>query len=139
MPVFKGRRGGVIVSQSMPFQITTTRQFSAAHQLVLYDKTLEPLHGHNWVVKVTAASQQLDPMGVVMDFHELERLLDQIIQPMHNRHLNEMPAFATLNPSAENVAFHICQSLKLPAPIALLSVEVWETSANSAIYLPASH
>ena len=24
-----------------------------------------------------------------MDFHELERLLDEIIGPMHNRHLNE--------------------------------------------------
>ena len=39
-----------------------------------------------------------------MDFHELERLLDEIITPMHNRHLNELPAFEALNPSAENVA-----------------------------------
>ena len=38
----------------MAFEITTTRHFSASHQLVLYDGTLEPLHGHNWQVRVTA-------------------------------------------------------------------------------------
>src|SRR4051812_905916 len=118
----------------MPFDITTTRTFSAAHQLRLYDDSLEPLHGHNWVVKVTVFAEKLDAIGVVMDFHELERLLDQIITPMHNRHLNEVQAFAQLNPSAENVALHIGRSLQLPANVRLLHVEVWETADNSAVY-----
>ena len=117
----------------MPFQITTTRQFSAAHQLKLYDGSLEPLHGHNWKVTVTVEGE-LDSIGVVMDFHELERLIDQIIGPMHNRHLNDLPAFATVNPSAENVAGHIGQSLSLPGGRKLVSVEVWETPENSAIF-----
>ena len=38
--------------QSMTFEITTTRWFSAAHQLRLYDGALEPVHGHNWKIKV---------------------------------------------------------------------------------------
>ena len=63
----------------MPFQITVTRRFSAAHQLRLYDGSLEPLHGHNWVVRVAVESRKLDAIGVVMDFHELERLLDAIL------------------------------------------------------------
>ncbi|MDB5173525.1 MAG: hypothetical protein JWO87_2451 [Phycisphaerales bacterium] len=120
----------------MPFEITTTRQFSAAHQLVLYDGSLEPLHGHNWKVKVTVAAEKLDAIGVVMDFHELERGLDAVIGPMHNRHLNELPSFAELNPSAENVAFHIATTLRLPPTAALASVEVWETDENSAVYRP---
>jgi 6-pyruvoyltetrahydropterin/6-carboxytetrahydropterin synthase len=41
----------------MPFDITATRTFSAAHQLRLYDGSLEPLHGHNWVVRVTSRRQ----------------------------------------------------------------------------------
>src|SRR5688500_7182707 len=106
----------------MPFQITTTRHFSAAHQLRLYDRSLEPLHGHNWQVKVTVSAQKLDGIGVVMDFHDLERRLDKVIDPMHNRHLNELPAFKSTNPSAENVAMHIAETLLLPSGVQLQSV-----------------
>jgi 6-pyruvoyltetrahydropterin/6-carboxytetrahydropterin synthase len=120
----------------MSFHITTTRHFSAAHQLRLYDRSLEPLHGHNWRVKVTVSAVKLDGMGVVMDFHELERRLGQVIEPMHNRHLNDLPAFKAMNPSAENVAVHIAEVLQLPMGVKLESVEVWETAENSAIYRP---
>src|SRR5213595_2464109 len=101
----------------MPFEITTTREFSAAHQLRLYDGSLEPVHGHNWRVRVSVSSPNLDPIGVVMDFHELERLVDNIIVPMHNDHLNEVSCMRELNPSAENVAMVIAGDLKLPAPV----------------------
>jgi len=73
-------------------------------------------------------------IGVVMDFHELERLVDGIVAPMHNRHLNELEAFGELNPSAENVALLIGKSLKLPNGVRFVGVEVWETPGNSAVY-----
>ena len=120
----------------MPFEITATRHFAAAHQLRLYDGSLESLHGHNWKVIVTVAAPQLDAIGVVMDFHELDRLLVAIVEPMHNRHLNDVPAFASLNPSTENVAFHIATSLQLPPAVKLIGVQVWETPENSATYRP---
>ena len=121
----------------MGFEISTTRVFSAAHALRLYDGSLEPVHGHNWRVKVTVSSPKLDAIGVVMDFHELERLVDEVIRPMHNRHLNEVAPFAAgLNPSAENVAAHVARALRLPHGIALNSVEVWETHECSAVYRP---
>jgi 6-pyruvoyltetrahydropterin/6-carboxytetrahydropterin synthase len=120
----------------MPFEITTTRTFSAAHQLRLPGGGIEPLHGHNWRVKVTVSSDALDALGTVMDFHELERLVDAILSPLHNRHLNELEPFSReLNPSAENVAYHVGRSLRLPeARVRLLCVEVWETDENSAIF-----
>ena len=120
----------------MTFEISTTRRFSASHQLRLYDDSIEPLHGHNWTVRVTVAAQKLDTMGVVMDFHELERLADLIIAPLHNRRLNDLPAFAQANPSAEGVAFHVGTMILLPADIRLVAVEVWETPENSAVYRP---
>ena len=120
----------------MTFEISTTRHFSAAHQLRLYDGSLEPLHGHNWQVRVTVSSPKLDPIGVVMDFHELERLVDNIIVPMHNHHLNEVSSMRDLNPSAENVAVVIARDLKLPASVRLLSVEIWETETNKAVFRP---
>src|SRR3954471_23909802 len=113
----------------MPFEITTTRTFSASHQLKLYDGSLEPLHGHNWRVRVTVGAAALDAIGVVMDFHELERLVDGIIGGMHNRHLNDVSPFVDgLNPSAENVAWAVGNALRLPVGIGLRSVEVWETT-----------
>jgi len=122
----------------VPFEISTTRTFSAAHALRLYDGSLEPLHGHNWRVRVTVRSQDLDSIGVVMDFHELERLVDQVITPWHNANLNDCPPFARgLNPSAENVALQIGRSLALPAAVRLARVEVWETDTNRATYLPS--
>ena len=126
----------------MPFEIATVRRFAAAHALRLYDGSMEPVHGHNWRVRVRVAADRLDPIGVVMDFHELERLVDQIVGPWHNRHLNECPPLAAasdpaaLNPSAENVAYHVGRTLALPAGVRLLGVEVWETDENSATYRP---
>jgi 6-pyruvoyltetrahydropterin/6-carboxytetrahydropterin synthase len=118
----------------MPFEITTTRTFSASHQLRLYDGSLEPLHGHNWRVRVTVAAVKLDAIGVVMDFHDLERRLNLVVDPFHNHHLNEIPPFDRLNPSAEQVAWQIGSALQLPDDVKLISVEIWETEENSAVY-----
>ena len=126
----------------MPFDIIVTRDFAAAHALRLPGDTLEPIHGHNWRAAVTVSAEQLDAIGVVMDFHELERLVDAIVAPMHNRHLNELAAFdgkakASLNPTAENVALHIANLLRLPAAVRLTKVEVWETDHCCAVYRPS--
>jgi 6-pyruvoyltetrahydropterin/6-carboxytetrahydropterin synthase len=118
------------------FEISIRREFSASHQLRLPDGSLEPLHGHNWVVKVVVGANGLDGMGVVMDFHELERLVDDIVTPMHNRHLNELTPFGKVNPSAENVALFVAQKLVLPKGTELISVEMWETPGCSAVYRP---
>ncbi len=122
----------------MPFQISTTRSFAAAHALRFPDGSVEPTHGHNWRVKVTVSADTLDPLGCVMDFHELERIVDLVVTPWHNRFLNEMfPFDRELNPSTENVAYEVARSMEaLPKGVKLLSVEVWETDTNAAIYQP---
>ncbi len=120
----------------MPFSISTTRTFAAAHALRLYDGSMEPLHGHNWKVRVTVDAPELDSIGVVMDFHVLERMVDEIIRPWHNHNLNEAAAFAKLNPTGEHVALTIGRSLSLPKNVRLSCVEVWETDENRAVYRP---
>lgn len=121
----------------MPFEIATVRTFAAAHALRFPDGTAERVHGHNWRVRVTVAADRLDALGCVMDFHQLEPRVDAIVTPWHNNHLNDVPPFdRELNPSTENVAYHIGRSLHLPAGVRLISVEVWETETNSATYRP---
>jgi len=131
-----GSSSGLQVVFKMPYSISTVRHFSAGHQLAMYDGSLEPLHEHDWVVKVTVASARLDQIGVVMDFHELERRIDTLLAPMRDRRLNDLPAFTQRNPSAEQVARHIADGLSLPAGVTLSEVEVWETPDNSASYRP---
>lgn len=121
------------------YSIRTVRSFAASHQLRFPDGSLEPMHGHNWKVAVTVAAGRLDALGCVMDFHELERLVDAVVVPLHNHHLNELPPFdVELNPSAENVAVHVARSVGpgLPADVRLVKVRVWETAGNSAEYRP---
>jgi 6-pyruvoyltetrahydropterin/6-carboxytetrahydropterin synthase len=120
----------------MPFAISIIRHFPAGHQLRMYDGSLEPLHEHDWVVKVTVSAAELDEIGVVMDFHELERRLDELIAPLWDRSLNDVPAFAQVNPSAEQVARHIARGLRLAEGVSLSEVEIWETPENSASYRP---
>jgi 6-pyruvoyltetrahydropterin/6-carboxytetrahydropterin synthase len=118
----------------MLLAITSTLAFTASHQLRLYDGSLEELHEHRWSVKVTVSAAELDSIGVVMDFHDLERRIHSVIAPFEGRRLNDLPAFAAINPSAENVAVHIARNLTLPETVRLESVEVWETPENSAVF-----
>src|SRR2546423_10527262 len=97
----------------MGFEITTTREFSAAHQLRLPDGVMEPLHGHNWRVKVTVSAAKLDGMGVVMDFHELERLVGAVVGPVHNRKLNDLGALGSIKPSAEHWGMFVAEKIGL--------------------------
>lgn len=122
----------------MPFHITIRRWFAAAHQLRLGDGSLEPLHGHNWQVRFIAARADggLDETGTVHDFHDIEPRLERVLAVMHNRHLNDLPAFADLNPTTEHVARHVGTSVELPPGLRVVEVEVWETPDCSATWRP---
>ena len=76
------------------YQITVQSVFAAAHAIRLYDGELEPVHGHDWNVRVTIAAEELDEIEVVMDFHVLEEALAELLDRFHNRHLNEVEPFA---------------------------------------------
>jgi 6-pyruvoyltetrahydropterin/6-carboxytetrahydropterin synthase len=116
------------------FCIHINARFPASHQLRMYDGSLESLHEHDWRVKVTV-SGELDAIGVVMDFHDLEKRLENVIGPMRGRSLNELPAFASRNPSAENIAALIGTTLSVPETVQVRVVEVWETPENSAEFI----
>lgn len=94
----------------MPFDITIKATFSAAHQLRFND-TVEPLHGHDWKVTLSVGSVDLDDLGLVCDFHTIQREMKEIIRPFKNANLNDVYPFDTINPTAENVARYIGESV----------------------------
>lgn len=120
------------------FAIEVQGEFAATHQLRFPDGALEPLHGHQWHVVVRVAAGQLDALETVMDFHLLERLLDGLIAPWRQKHLNDLAPFrAGVNPSAERVAEHLGRTLaqELPATVRLVTVGVTEAPGCTAWWL----
>ncbi len=120
------------------FEISITGWFAAAHQLRLYDDKLEPLHGHNWQVTATCVGPSLDRIGVLVDFTRLKPQLEAVLAGFHDRNLNELPDFASVNPSAENVACEIARRLiaHIPHGARLACVAVEEAPGCVARYFP---
>ena len=118
------------------YEVTVERTFAAAHALRNYQGGCENLHGHNFRVRVRVEGPTLDQTGLLIDFLELKRVMDAVIDPYEHRNLNETAPFDEVNPSAENIAkwFHDRMQDALPAPIA--EVRVWETETSSAAYRP---
>ena len=122
----------------MPYTITLRRWFAASHQLRLADGSLEPLHGHNWQVRLVVARRDggLDAIGTVHDFHDVDRRLAATLAPLHNGHLNDLEPFTTVNPTTEYLARHVGQAVELPAGLQVVEAEVWETPDCSATWRP---
>lgn len=120
------------------YELTLRAEFSAAHRLRLLDGSLEPLHGHNWLVEVLLSGDRLDDMDVLADFTLLQPRLRAITGELHDSYLNEHAAFAGRNPSTELVARHVHDRLVpgLPAGVRVLRVQVWETRDCAAAYIP---
>lgn len=125
----------------MNHRITIEQIFAASHALRLPDGTHEPVHGHNWPVRVTVGADHLDATDCVMDFHDLARRLDAVLAPFRNRHLNEVAPFAHgVNPSAERVAEHIATALAadLPPGVRLIEAAIGEAPGCTAIHRPTA-
>jgi 6-pyruvoyltetrahydropterin/6-carboxytetrahydropterin synthase len=120
------------------FDVSVSGRFIAAHQLRLPDGTLEPVHHHDWRVVVTFTGRELGRHGLLLDFNEIKPRLDDLLAILFDRNLNELPVFATRNPSAENVAKHIAEQLGglLPEGVRLSCVAVEEASGCVARYRP---
>ena len=125
------------------FEVSVDAGFAAAHQLRNYRGKCENLHGHNYKVRVTVEGEELNATGLLADFSELKGLLREIANRLDHTYLNELPPFTELNPSAENVAWYICQEMEkglgdgmASAPVRVLEVRVWETDTSVAAYRP---
>lgn len=111
--------------------------FSAAHQLRGYKGACERVHGHNWKVQIHVIAERLNDIDIAIDFHELKALTNEVISQIDHSFLNEIFPFTEKNPSSENIAKWIYDSLKkkLNAKnVNLSAVTVWESETASATY-----
>lgn len=117
------------------YKVTIKDSFSGAHNLRGYKGKCEELHGHNWHVEVTAGSEKLNDLGMVIDFKELKSVLEKVISEMDHKYLNKIKEFSDMNPTSENIARYIYKKIsqKLPG-LKFDGVTVWETASSSATY-----
>jgi 6-pyruvoyltetrahydropterin/6-carboxytetrahydropterin synthase len=118
------------------YTLTVRASFAAAHRLREYDGNCERLHGHNWQVEVSVASETLDGRGIALDFRAIRSALNDLLSSLDHRYLNEVSPFDRLNPSSENLARHLFEEMErnVPAPARIARVTVWESEDARAEY-----
>lgn len=118
----------------MRFTISKTFTFSAAHQLrgLPLGHQCANLHGHNYRVTLTLASETLDERGFVVDYGDLHRFKTYLASNYDHSNLNDI--YTTKNPSAENIAEALfCLATGWYGGL-VESVTVSETDATAATY-----
>ena len=120
------------------YEVTIIKSFSAAHLLAQIGGKCEELHGHNFRVEVTLAAPDLNESGLLIDFRVVKKWLSVILDQMDHKHLNELPCFAGINPSAENIAKYIYTSMEPKATesqVRIARIKVWESENAAVAYI----
>lgn len=119
------------------FELSVEDYFAAAHQLRNYNGKCERLHGHNWKVQVTVTAERLNEIGLAMDFVDIKRITREAVDTLEHSFLNDIFPFTELNPSSENIARWLYETIKKKINTdgtIVTSVTVWESDTASATY-----
>lgn len=114
--------------EGMEAYLTVSTHFSAAHRLArpelsfeenceIYGKCARPHgHGHNYHLEVTVKGE-IDPRtGMLVDLVALQKAIATlVVEPFDHTFLNkDIPYFASVVPTAENIAVYIAYLLNAP-------------------------
>ena len=120
------------------YEVMIEEEFSAAHALRGYRGKCENLHGHNWKVEVYVRGEQLDHVGMLVDFKELKAATRRVMKYLDHQNLNELKPFdVEINPSSEHLAGFILNRVSQEISdnrVTVYKVRVWETPSTCATY-----
>lgn len=121
------------------FELSVSSDFAASHMLRGYEGKCKNLHGHTWKVEVVLAGDDLNDIGMVVDFALVKKQLRGFLETLDHVHLNDLPAFKDVNPTSENIAKYIFEQFSaLCRPLILKRVRVWESDTSSVTYFTES-
>ena len=122
------------------FEVCVEKTFASGHSLRNYRGKCENVHGHNYRVQVTVRGERLAPNGLLVDFVELKRLMNKVVDYLDHQFINDLPPFTEINPSAENIAKYFYDEmsgdLRGEVPVEISEVKIWETDTSVAVYRP---
>ena len=123
----------------MPYRVTVTARFEAAHNLIDYEGGPEPLHGHSYLVEAVLEAPKLQRYDVAVDFVPAKKALEAIAKELDYGYVNDHPAFRGRNTTAENLALFFAERLEASGALGwarVAEVTVWEGPQNRATYRP---
>ena len=119
------------------YTLTTMVEFSSAHTLVGHSGPCKKMHGHNWKVEVEITGEKLDKMGMVVDFKEIRKATNLVVDELDHEFLNNLEPFSEDNPTAENIARYIFTKLSEEFSnknVKVNSIKLWETDKSAVSY-----
>jgi 6-pyruvoyltetrahydropterin/6-carboxytetrahydropterin synthase len=116
-------------------QVTLVRDFAfeAAHSLprVPEHHKCRRMHGHSYKVRITLEGP-IDPeLGWLVDFAEVDRVVDPVLAELDHRVLNDVAGLD--NPTSELLAVWLWRRIQ-PGLAHLVEVEVAETADSRCAY-----
>ena len=112
------------------YSLGMRREFSARHYLIGGDWGAENSeHAHHYRMELVLEALNLDQHGYLVDIVEVEQHLEAVIADVAGRTLNDLAAFAGLNPSIERLAtiLHAAFRPRLAhLRLEALTVTLWE-------------
>jgi 6-pyruvoyltetrahydropterin/6-carboxytetrahydropterin synthase len=122
------------------YEVAKEFAFSAAHQIRMHGGKCERLHGHNWRVRVHARAGNLNALGMVVDFADLQAVVADLCARFDHRNVNEVAPFTEENTTAENLARYFFEQANRRfaeaegGRVSISKVEVWENEGSLATY-----
>ena len=119
------------------YTLTTMVEFSSAHTLVGHSGPCKKMHGHNWKVEVEITGEKLDKIGMVVDFKEIRKATNLVVDELDHEFLNNLEPFSEDNPTAENIARYIITKLSEEFSnknVKVNSIKLWETDKSAVSY-----
>jgi 6-pyruvoyltetrahydropterin/6-carboxytetrahydropterin synthase len=112
------------------YKLGMRREFTASHYLVGGDWGEENInHKHSYRLELILEAEELDRHGFIIDIVEVERHLNEVVAGFRGKTLNDLTAFAGINPSIERLAtvIHDLFRQRLDSfPLVALTVRIWE-------------
>ena len=129
-------------------ECTRRIEIDAGHRVIGHKHKCKHLHGHRYVLEITASSEELDDLGMVVDFGELKSVMKEwidlnldhnVILHADDENLGSFIAnytgqniyYLKANPTAENIALHlkrdIIPKLFIKSSFQIIKIKLFET------------
>lgn len=130
------------------YKVTKRIEFCYGHRLLNYQGKCKNLHGHNALLEIDVESDELDSLGMVVDFHVVrdvvkswvdEHIDHKLILGKHDplaaaiRELDQPVFLLDDNPTAENISKRIFLEAR-ERGLPVTEVRLWETTTGCARY-----
>ena len=119
------------------FKLIVKKEFSSAHILHGHPGNCKRMHGHNWLVEAEVQGNNINEIGMVIDFKAIKNNLKTIISKLDHQFLNDLEPFINNNPTAENISKYIYKELSKNINtdnIKVSEIKLWETNNSAVTY-----